>query len=124
MLNQYPLWKYIVLIVAIVIGTIYALPNLFGEDPSVQISHRAQSIAQEDLLLIEQTLEQNNINIKATELAEGRALVRFDDENVQLQAAEILTSSLPKQYLVALNLAPATPGWLRALNAAPMRAPR
>jgi preprotein translocase subunit SecD len=120
MLNQYPLWKYIVLIVAIVIGTIYALPNLFGEDPSVQISHRAQSIAQEELLLIEQTLEQNNINIKATELAEGRALVRFDDTNVQLQAAEILTSSLPKQYLVALNLAPATPGWLRALNAAPM----
>jgi len=120
MLNQYPLWKYIVLIVAIVIGTIYALPNLFGEDPSVQISHRAQSITQEELLLIEQTLEQNNINIKATELAEGRALVRFDDTNVQLQAAEILTSSLPKQFLVALNLAPATPGWLRALNAAPM----
>ena len=120
MLNQYPLWKYIALIVAIVIGTIYALPNLFGEDPSVQISHRAQSITQEELLLIEQTLEQNNINIKATELAEGRALVRFDDTNVQLQAAEILTSSLPKQFLVALNLAPATPGWLRALNAAPM----
>ncbi|MGB5520791.1 MAG: protein translocase subunit SecD, partial [Gammaproteobacteria bacterium] len=96
------------------------LPNLFGEDPSVQVSHRTKSLTQEDLLLIEQTLGDNKVTIKSSELNEGRALVRLDDENVQLQAADILTSSLNKQYLVALNLAPATPGWLRALNAAPM----
>ncbi|MGB5278037.1 MAG: protein translocase subunit SecD [Gammaproteobacteria bacterium] len=120
MLNQYPLWKYIVLILALVLGTLYALPNLFGEDPSVQVSHRTKSLTQEDLLLIEQTLGDNKVTIKSSELNEGRALVRLDDENVQLQAADILTSSLNKQYLVALNLAPATPGWLRALNAAPM----
>ena len=120
MLNQYPLWKYIVLIVALVIGTIYALPNLFGEDPSVQVSHRKKSIGQEDILLIEQKLADSNISFKSSELAEGRALVRFDDENIQLQAAEVLKASLGKQYLVALNLAPVTPGWLRALSAAPM----
>ena len=120
MLNQYPLWKYIVLIVALVLGVIYALPNLFGEDPSVQVTHRTKSLAQEDVLLIEQTLRENDITVKGSELNQGRALFRLADENAQLQAAEVLKSSLAKQYLVALNLAPATPGWLRALNAAPM----
>jgi preprotein translocase subunit SecD len=120
MLNQYPLWKYIVLILALVFGAIYALPNLFGEDPSVQVSHRIKSLAQEDLALIEKTLGDNNITIKGSELNQGRALIRLEDENVQLQAADILKSSLEKQYLVALNLAPATPDWLRLLNAAPM----
>ena len=120
MLNQYPLWKYIALIVALVFGTIYALPNLFGEDPAVQVSHRTKSLAQEDMLLIEQALGSSNINIKSSEITDGRALVRFDDETIQLQAADVLKSSLEKHYLVALNLAPATPGWLRALNAAPM----
>jgi len=120
MLNQYPVWKYIALIVALVFGTIYALPNLFGEDPAVQVSHRTTSITQEEMLLIEQTLGNSNITIKSSETTEGRALIRFDDENIQLQAADVLKSSLGKQYLVALNLAPATPGWLRALNAAPM----
>ena len=120
MLNQYPLWKYIALIVALVFGTIYALPNLFGEDPAVQVSHRTTSLTQEDMLLFEQTLGSSNIVIKSSEIIEGRALIRFEDENVQLQAADVLKSSLGKQYLVALNLAPATPGWLRSLNAAPM----
>ena len=120
MLNQYPVWKYIALIVALVFGTTYALPNLFGEDPAVQVSHRTTSITQEEMLLIEQTLGNSNINIKSSEIIEGRALIRFDDTNIQLQAADVLKSSLGKQYLVALNLAPATPGWLRALNAAPM----
>lgn len=120
MLNQYPLWKYIVLILALVFGVIYALPNLFGEDPSVQVSHRTKSLAEEDLSLIEKTLSESNITIKGSELNQGRALLRLEDENAQLQAAEILKSSLPKQYLVALNLAPATPEWLRILNAAPM----
>ena len=120
MLNQYPVWKYVALIVALVFGTIYALPNLFGEDPAVQVSHRTTSVTQEEMLLIEQTLGNSNINIKSSSITEGRALIRFDDENIQLQAADVLKSSLGKQYLVALNLAPATPGWLRALNAAPM----
>ncbi len=120
MLNQYPLWKYIALIVALVLGTIYALPNVFGEDPAVQVSHRSESLAQENLLSIEQTLAGSDIAIKSSELLEGRALIRFDDENTQLKAAEVLKSSLDKQHLVALNLAPATPDWLRMLNAAPM----
>ena len=120
MLNQYPLWKYIALIVALIFGTIYALPNMFGEDPAVQVSHRTKSLTQEDMLLIEQTLSNSGIPVKSSDLVESKALVRFDDENIQLQAADKLTSSLGKQYLVALNLAPSTPEWLRALTAKPM----
>ena len=57
MLNQYPLWKYILLIVVLLIGSIYALPNLYGEDPAVQISHRTKSLLEEDKLAIEQTIK-------------------------------------------------------------------
>ena len=120
MLNQYPLWKYIALIVAIIFGTLYALPNLFGEDPAVQVSHRTQSLDQEGLLVVEQALNARSIPIKSSEIIEGRVLVRFDDESTQLTAAEALKDSLEKQYLIALNLAPATPDWLRAISAAPM----
>jgi len=120
MLNQYPLWKYIALIVALILGTVYALPNLFGEDPAVQVSHRTQSLTQDHLLSIEQTLAGGQIPVKSSEIIEGKALIRLGDESDQLRAQDVLKSSLGTQYLVALNLAPATPGWLRTLNAAPM----
>jgi preprotein translocase subunit SecD len=120
MLNQYPLWKYIALIVAIIFGTLYALPNLFGEDPAVQVSHRTQSLDKEGLLVIEQALSARSIAIKSSEIIDGRVLVRLNDEDTQLQATEALKESLDNQYLIALNLAPATPDWLRAINAAPM----
>ncbi|PCI04831.1 MAG: protein translocase subunit SecD [Gammaproteobacteria bacterium] len=120
MLNQYPLWKYILLAVVLFFASIYALPNLFGEDPAVQVSHRTKSLVEEDKLAVVQAIKQKGITIKSTELAQGRLLIRFDDTQAQLIAAEALKQALGKQYLIALNLAPATPDWLRALNAAPM----
>ena len=120
MLNQYPLWKYLALLIALIVGVIYALPNLYGEDPAVQVSGRTKSVDQDGLLMVEKTLRDHNIEIKSAELLEGRALVRFNDEETQLQAADLLKSSLDKNHLVALNLAPATPEWLRVLNAQPM----
>ena len=120
MLNQYPLWKYILLIVVLLFASIFALPNLYGEDPAVQISHRTKSLTEEDKLAVEQTLSEKQISIKSTDAEQGRILVRFNDTETQLVAAEALKQSLGKQYLIALNLAPATPDWLRALNAAPM----
>ncbi|MBE9564952.1 MAG: protein translocase subunit SecD [Proteobacteria bacterium] len=116
MLNQYPLWKYILLVVVLFLASLYALPNLYGEDPAVQISHRTKSLTVDDQLIIEQSVK----NLKSAELDQGRVLVRFNDTEAQLIAAEALKESLGKQYLIALNLAPATPDWLRALNAAPM----
>jgi len=120
MLNQYPLWKYILLIVVLVFSSIFALPNLYGEDPAVQISHRTKALTDEDKLLVEQTIEAKDISILATELEQGRLLVRFENTEAQLIAAGALKESLDKQYLIALNLAPATPGWLRTLSASPM----
>ncbi len=120
MLNQYPLWKYILLIVVLLFASIFALPNLYGEDPAVQISHRTKSLIDEDKLAIEQTIQSKDITLKSAELTQGRLLVRFNDTETQLIAAEALKEALGKQYLIALNLAPATPDWLRAINASPM----
>ena len=120
MLNQYPLWKYVLLFVVLFVSSIYALPNLFGEDPAVQISHRTKVLLEEDKLAVEQIVSAKGLSIISTELEQGRLLVRFSDTQAQLAAAETLKETLDKQYLIALNLAPATPGWLRALNAAPM----
>ena len=120
MLNQYPLWKYILLAFIMAAGIIYSLPNLYGEDPSIQISHRSQTLIEEDRLAIESALKQNEIPFKSVELTNNKVLARFDDETIQLKAIGKLETSLDKQYLLALNLAPATPDWLRALNASPM----
>ncbi len=120
MLNQYPLWKYILLVVVLILASIYALPNLYGEDPAVQISHRTKSLIDEDKMAVEQAIQSKDIIFKSAELTQGRLLVRFNDTETQLIAAEALKETLGKQYLIALNLAPATPDWLRAINAAPM----
>ncbi len=120
MLNQYPLWKYILLVVVLFFASLYALPNLYGEDPAVQVGHRTKSLTEEDKLLIEQTVKAKNLSLKSAELAQGHVLARFNDTETQLIAAEALKEALGKQYLIALNLAPATPDWLRALSAAPM----
>ncbi|MFC1589213.1 protein translocase subunit SecD [Pseudomonadota bacterium] len=120
MLNQYPLWKYLMLAIALLVGSIYTLPNLYGEDPSVQISHRSQALTEDDRLVIEQALKNESIEFKRIELLDNKVLVRLNDEQVQLKAADALKSALDKKYLVALNLAAATPDWLRSLNAAPM----
>ncbi len=120
MLNQYPLWKYILLVVVLIIASIFALPNLYGEDPAVQVSHRTKSLTEEDKLLIEQTINAKELSLISIELEQGLVLARLNNTKDQLIAADALKEALGKQYLVALNLAPATPGWLRALSAAPM----
>ncbi|MCW8923445.1 MAG: protein translocase subunit SecD, partial [Gammaproteobacteria bacterium] len=120
MLNQYPLWKYLMLAIVLIAGSIYTIPNLYGEDPSVQISHRSQALEEDDRLVIEKILVEAEISFKQIELADKKVLVRLHDEQVQLKAADALKTSLDKKYLVALNLAAATPDWLRSLNAAPM----
>jgi len=120
MLNQYPLWKYLVLLAALAIGVIYAIPNLYGEDPALQISHRTTALTENDISSIENTLKSNDIAFKSVELLNDKILVRFNDTSTQLVAADKMRVALESTYLLALNLAPATPDWLRALNASPM----
>ncbi|MBJ3814786.1 protein translocase subunit SecD [Shimwellia pseudoproteus] len=122
MLNRYPLWKYIMLVVVIIVGLLYALPNLYGEDPAVQITGaRGVAASEKTLIQVQNTLNQEKITPKAVALENGAILARFDSTDTQLRAREALMSVMGDQYVVALNLAPATPMWLRMINAEPMK---
>ncbi|AWH89738.1 protein translocase subunit SecD [Limnobaculum parvum] len=123
MLNRYPLWKYLMLVFAIGIGLLYALPNIYGEDPAIQITGvRGGTASTATLGQVEDALKQQNIVIKSAALEEnGSLLVRFDNTDVQLRAREILAESLGNQFVIALNLAPATPTWLQKIGAEPMK---
>jgi preprotein translocase subunit SecD len=121
MRNRYPVWVNLLILTVLAFGIIYSLPNFFGEDPSVQLSpSRNAKIDQNTQIQIEKLLADNNLKVKATELNDKRILVRFNDIDTQIKAEELLKSNMGNNYSVALNLAPATPGWLRAINAKPM----
>ncbi len=110
------------LIAAILIGLLYALPNLYGEDPAVQITGaRGIAASEKTLDQVRNVLEKDQIQSKSIALENGAILARFNSTDVQLRAREALVSALGEQYVVALNLAPATPVWLRAINAEPMK---
>ena len=121
MLNHYPLWKNLLVLIAVLAGALYALPNLYGENPSVQISPaRGVQIDQTTQQRVDGVLGAAGLNSIGSELSEGRLLVRFTDTEQQLMAYDQIKKDLGRDYIVALNLAPTTPDWLRALNAAPM----
>lgn len=110
------------LIVALVIGLLYALPNLYGEDPAVQITGvRGNAASEQTLGQIKTALEQEHIQSKSIVLENGAILARFISTDVQLRARETIIKTLGDNYIVALNLAPATPQWLRMLSAEPMK---
>ncbi|WP_128179284.1 protein translocase subunit SecD [[Pantoea] beijingensis] len=122
MLNRYPLWKYIMLIVVILVGLLYALPNLYGEDPAVQITGaRGGAASEQTLVQIQSALKEKNIQSKSVALENGAILARFSNTDVQLRAREAIMKVLGENYVVALNLAPATPMWLNMLAAEPMK---
>jgi preprotein translocase subunit SecD len=120
-MNQYPLWKYLLLACVLVIGIVYALPNIYGEDPALQISggrNATMDAAVQDKVL--GVLKAADIPVKSSELKPGQLLVRFNETETQLKAVDFVKSALGTDYTVALNLAPATPAWLGRLNALPM----
>ncbi|QLK60219.1 protein translocase subunit SecD [Enterobacteriaceae bacterium Kacie_13] len=122
MLNRYPAWKYLMLIIVVIVGLLYALPNLYGEDPAVQITGARGSDASEATLdQVRNVLDQSKIQIKSVALENGAILARFKDTDVQLRAREALTEALGDKFVIALNLAPATPRWLSMLGAEPMK---
>lgn len=121
MQNHFPLWKNLLVLIVFIIGIIYALPNLYGDDLSVQVSStRATPIGQEQANQIESVLKTAGLGIKAIEFKEGHVLARFNNTDVQLKAADLLRDKLGSDYTVALNLAPTTPAWLQALGAQAM----
>ncbi|MDM3594366.1 protein translocase subunit SecD [Proteus mirabilis] len=122
MLNRYPLWKYLMLIFAIFIGLLYALPNLYGEDPAVQITGARGTAANEQTLdQVRSLLDKEKIEAKSIALENGAILARFSNPDIQLRAREALLPALGDKFVVALNLAPATPKWLEAIGGEPMK---
>ncbi|HSP32268.1 MAG TPA: protein translocase subunit SecD, partial [Halomonas sp.] len=121
MLNRYPLWKYLLILVVLVVGLIYSLPNLFPEDPAIQISSaQGDSLDERQLDRIETALIENDIEIKALEEMNGQWLIRLEHDDDQLNARDIAADLVGDDATVALNLAEATPGWLQAFSASPM----
>ena len=121
-LNQYPWWKYLLIGLVMLWGLIFALPNLFGEDPAVQISGARANVAV-DLAFqnrVAALLDADQLPHKRLELENGRLLIRFPDTEVQLKAADILKDRLGRDYIVALNLASSAPDFLRAMGLNPM----
>ena len=120
MINQYPAWKYALIAVVLAAGALFALPNLFGEDPAVQVS--AVRGAPVDGALRDRLVDRiatAGVTAQRTEITD-RLLIRFGSAQDQLKAREIIEDALDRRYVVALNLAPATPGWLAGLGALPM----
>ena len=110
------------LIVVIIVGLLYALPNLYGEDPAVQITGaRGSDASVATLDQVKNVLDQDKIQSKSIALENGQILARFKDTDVQLRAREALTSALGDKFVIALNLAPATPRWLSMMGAEPMK---
>jgi len=121
MLNRYPLWKYILLVIVVIFGALYSLPNLYGEDPAVQLSAtRSTTVNTATMGQVEGILENNNIPYKSIALDDRGVLIRFHNTEDQLQAQDVIRDKFSRGYVVALNLAPSTPEWLRSINAAPM----
>lgn len=121
MLNQYSIWKYLLLLIVLVVSAIYATPNLYGNDPALQVSsNRGSEIDISTQERIRKLLDNAGVPFKSITLANEQILVRFSDTEKQLEAKDIVKETLGRGYIVALNLAPTTPAWLRAMNAAPM----
>ncbi len=121
--NRYPLWKYLLIALVIVMGAFYASPNLYPPDPAIQISGATSAMVMdaEALSRAEQALEEAGIEHFGGEVSASTVLLRLVDGDQQLRAQREVQTALGGRYVVALNQAATTPGWLRAMGATPMR---
>lgn len=122
MLNKYPLWKNLLLIAILILALIYALPNVYGEDPAVQIS--PPSGTKVDVAMVDRVagiLKAAALTDKNIEQTEQGILIRFYDTDTELKARDVIKAALGDDYTVAINIAPSTPHWLTAIGAHPMK---
>ncbi|HSI21484.1 MAG TPA: protein translocase subunit SecD [Methylophilaceae bacterium] len=121
-MNRYPLWKYILILVSLLFGMLYALPNLFGEAPAVQVSPAKSTLKVEPALLeqVESTLKAENIAYNGLFLDDKGVKVRLETPDAQIKTKDLLAERLGKDYVVALNLVSRSPEWLHNIGALPM----
>ncbi|MCK5697340.1 MAG: protein translocase subunit SecD, partial [Gammaproteobacteria bacterium] len=122
MLNHYPLWKYLLIAMIITVGAFYALPNIYGEDPALQVaaSARGVNIDNSTLSRVAGLLDKEGVRYRNAKLSSTGLLFRFKNKEDQQKAKTLVEKELGDDYAVALNLATATPEWLLNMNAQPM----
>lgn len=123
LLNRYPLWKYILIVVVIIAAFIYVLPNLYFKYPAIQIRAANASVLVDNntVTTIKKALETANLTFQNRQFEDHTLIFRFSSTDVQLKAKDIVQQALGDNYLVALNLSSAIPGWLRGMSATPMK---
>jgi preprotein translocase subunit SecD len=126
-MNRYPIWKYAIILIMLLIGSIYSLPNLFGEAPAVQLSSSKATSKLDAAALgkVEEVLAANSLQAAMIQMDGASIKARFDDTDTQLRARDALEKAFnpdpaDPSHVVALNLLPRTPAWLQALHASPM----
>jgi len=121
-LNKYPLWKTLMVLFIVAVGALYASPNLYGEDPAVQISGlRGIETNAATLDVVKSHLDEKKISYLSLVMENGQILARFDNTEQQLRARDLLDDNIGDEYSVALNLTPATPAWLASVGGTPMK---
>ncbi len=123
MLNKYPLWKYLLILLVIALGVVYALPNLYPDDPALQLSTQKTTtvVDQRTLTTAETALKDAGITLKEAELTSAGGTLRFNNGEDQLAAKPVIAAALGENYVVALNLVPTTPEWLSSIGAGPAK---
>ena len=120
-MNRYPLWKNILVVMVVLIGALLALPNIFDQNPSIEIAAGKEAVIDAGRRdFVESALKEMGLPFKSVELNGERMLVRFEDSNVQLKAQEQLQQRLGDNFTLALTLSPDLPGWLSAIGMQPM----
>ena len=121
-MNKYPLWKYAIIALALVVSLLYAAPNLFGEVPAVQVAGLRPTVKVDEAMRksIEDAVKAANVTITESEFADGALWLHFADTDAQIKARDAIQPKVGQGFVVALNLVPASPHWFQALGARPM----
>lgn len=119
-MNRYPWWKNLLIILVLLLGIFFALPNIYGENPALQISKRNAVMDQAAVDKAVAALKAANIPVKSARLEDKDGLIQFSSTDSQLKAVNIVREALGEDYPVALNLAPAAPRWMQDMGAKPM----
>lgn len=117
MLNRYPLWKNLLILFIVVLGLLYSAPNLYPDDEAILINNENLEISEADVAVVETALEAAQIDFFGAVSDENSMQFRFEDVEDQFRAKTVIEQALTDDYIVALNLAPTTPGWMQAIGA-------
>jgi len=121
--NKFSIYQYALILLVLVLGSIYALPNLYPTQPSIQVAYTDSAKSADQILLndLEEILEKSEINAEEIFLRENKIVIKFADVETQLQSKTVLQQALLDRVIIALNLEPSTPKWLKDLGGNPVK---